>query len=94
LTDILTILQETLRTNSNNTCLEKRSNWFLANEDMVKEFEFLLSAIGELVVALNAVPLYKVRLFVHVRSQGALIESVPLVRLIKLYGYSRRWWAL
>jgi hypothetical protein len=35
-----------------------------------------------------------VRLFVVVRKQGSLIESVPLKRLVKLTGFRKRRWSL
>jgi hypothetical protein len=35
----------------------------------------------------------KVRLFIHVRSQGSRIESVPLKRLVELSGYRKTRWS-
>ena len=36
----------------------------------------------------------KVRLFVCVRKQGSRIESVPLKRLLELFGFRKRRWEL
>ena len=44
------------------------------------------------IVYLVAFEVSKIRLYVRTRKQGSRIESIPLKRLVKLSGLSRRRW--